>query len=140
MLFSKVGWLPPFGNPRFFAGLPPLQPAYISVFRSNGTERLRRSTCRVLRGLQLIFLYFPMRGKYMATETATEIIANETEIKQAMKVLRLGEWTNDLLDEIELDRRLKKSLEQFEKGETMSIEEAERIMKERFASGYYDKK
>jgi hypothetical protein len=81
-----------------------------------------------------------MRGKYMATETATEIIANETEIKQAMKVLRLGEWTNDLLNEIELDRRLKKSLEQCERGETMTIEEAERIMKERFASGYYDKK
>ena len=76
----------------------------------------------------------------MATETATEIIANETEIKQAMKVLRLGEWTNDLLNEIELDRRLKKSLEQCERGETMTIEEAERIMKERFASGYYDKK
>jgi len=74
------------------------------------------------------------------TATATEIIANETEIKQAMKVLRLGEWTNDLLDEIELDRRLKKSLGQFERGETMTIEEAERIMKERFASGYYDKK
>jgi len=76
----------------------------------------------------------------MVTETATDIIANETEIKQAMKVLRLGEWTNDLLDEIELDRRLKKSLGQFEKGETMTVEEAERIMKERFASGYYDKK
>jgi len=76
----------------------------------------------------------------MVTETATDIIANETEIKQAMKVLRLGEWTNDLLDEIELDRRLKKSLEQFERGETMTVEEAERIMKERFASGYYDKK
>jgi len=76
----------------------------------------------------------------MVTETATDIIANETEIKQAMKVLRLGEWTNDLLDEIELDRRLKKSLEQFERGETMTVEEAERIMKERFASSYYDKK
>jgi len=76
----------------------------------------------------------------MVTETATEIIANETEIKRAMKVLRLSEWTNDLLDEIELDRRLKKSLEQCERGETMPIEEAERIMKERFASGYYDKK
>jgi len=76
----------------------------------------------------------------MVTETATDIIANETEIKQAMKVLRLGEWTNDLLDEIELDRRLKKSLGQFERGETMTVEEAERIMKERFASGYYDKK
>ena len=70
----------------------------------------------------------------MVTETATDIIANETEIKQAMKVLRLGEWTNDLLDEIELDRRLKKSLEQFERGETMTVEEAERTMKERFGN------
>jgi len=60
----------------------------------------------------------------MATETAT--LANETEI--------------EVNDQIELDRRLKKSLEQFERGETMSIEEAEKIMKERFASGYYDKK
>jgi len=72
--------------------------------------------------------------------TATEVIANETEIKQAMEVLRLDNWTNDLLDEIELDRRLRKSLGQFERGETMPIEEAERIMKERFASGYYGKK
>jgi hypothetical protein len=47
----------------------------------------------------------------MATATDTLTV---TEVKQAMKVLRLGEWTNDLLDEIELDRRLKKSLEQFE--------------------------
>ncbi|MDR2593756.1 MAG: hypothetical protein LBC87_03185 [Fibromonadaceae bacterium] len=60
----------------------------------------------------------------MATETAT--LVNETEI--------------EVNDQIELDRRLKKSLEQFERGETMSIEEAEKIMKERFASGYYDKK
>jgi CMP-N-acetylneuraminic acid synthetase len=80
----------------------------------------------------------PLREVHMAT--ATEVIANETEIKQAMETLRLGEWADDVLDEIELDRRLKKSLEQFERGETMPIEEAERIMKERFASGYYGKK
>ncbi len=71
---------------------------------------------------------------------ATEVIANETEIKRAMEVLRLENWTNDLLDEIELDRRLRKSLEQFKRGETMTIEEAEKIMKEKFASGYYDRK
>jgi hypothetical protein len=58
----------------------------------------------------------------------------------ATEVLRLSEWADDVLDEIELDRRLKKSLEQFERGETMPIEEAERIMKERFANGYYGKK
>jgi len=31
-------------------------------------------------------------------------------------------------------------LAQAKRGQTMPIEEAERIMKERFASGYYDKK
>jgi hypothetical protein len=33
-------------------------------------------------------------------ETATEIVANETEIKQAMTSLRLDGWIDDLLDEI----------------------------------------
>jgi hypothetical protein len=74
-------------------------------------------------------------GMEIATETLTV-----SEVKQAMGFLRLGNWTDDLLDEIELDRRLQKSLQQFEKGETMPIEEAERIMKERFTSGYYGKK
>jgi len=68
---------------------------------------------------------------------ATEIIANEAEIKRAMEVLRLGNWTNDLLDEIELDRRLKKSLEQFERGETMPIEETIKKIKEKLNNGYY---
>jgi len=62
--------------------------------------------------------------------TATEVIANETEIKQAMGIL----------DEIELDRELAISIAQADRGQTMPIEEAERIMRERFASGYYAKK
>ena len=51
-------------------------------------------------------------------ETATEIVANETEIKEAMTSLRLDGWIDDLLDEIELNRRLKISLEQADKGMT----------------------
>jgi len=62
--------------------------------------------------------------------TATEVIANETEIKQAMGIP----------DEIELDRELAISIAQADRGQTMPIEEAERIMKERFASGYYARK
>jgi|ABDH01.1.fsa_nt_gi hypothetical protein len=75
----------------------------------------------------------------MATATATDTLT-VTEVKQAMKVLRLGEWTEDLLDEIELDRELAISIAQADAGKTIPLAEAERIMKERFASGYYDKK
>ncbi|MDR2579994.1 MAG: hypothetical protein LBC85_03255 [Fibromonadaceae bacterium] len=71
---------------------------------------------------------------------ATAIMANETEIANAMGVLGLGGLANDLLDEIELDRRLSISLKQFESGKAMPIEEAERIIDERLASGYYDKR
>jgi len=71
-------------------------------------------------------------------ETATEIVANETEIKEAMTSLRLDGWVDDLLDEIELNRRLKISLEQADRGETMSLEEAEKTLAERKAkNGYY---
>ena len=71
--------------------------------------------------------------------TATEVIANETEIKQAMGVLGLEGLTDALLDEIELDRQLKISEEQEKQGQVIPLEEAERIMNERFASGYYDR-
>jgi hypothetical protein len=71
--------------------------------------------------------------------TATEVIANETEIKQAMKSLRLDTWTDELLDEIELNRRLKHSLEQADKGETFPIEDLKRQVMEKFANGYYDR-
>jgi hypothetical protein len=72
--------------------------------------------------------------------TATEMIANETEIKQAMGVLGLEGLTDALLDEIELDRQLKISEEQEKQGRVIPLEEAERIMNERFASGYYDRR
>jgi len=72
----------------------------------------------------------------MATATDTLTV---TEVKQAMKVLRLGEWTEDLLDEIELDRRLKISLEQADRGEGRPIEEFEKELNQKFASGYFTK-
>ncbi|MDR2593673.1 MAG: hypothetical protein LBC87_02760 [Fibromonadaceae bacterium] len=67
---------------------------------------------------------------------ATETVATATEIKRAMGTLRLGEWADDLLDEIELDRRLEISLMQADKGMTMSLEEAEARIAKRFANGY----
>jgi len=72
-------------------------------------------------------------------ETATEIVANETEIKQAMSELGIDHWVDDLLDEIELNRRLKSSLEQAERGETYPIEELKKQVMEKFANGYYDR-
>jgi len=67
---------------------------------------------------------------------ATETVATAAEIKRAMGTLRLGEWADDLLDEIELDRRLEISLMQADKGMTMSLEEAEARIAKRFANGY----
>jgi hypothetical protein len=72
-------------------------------------------------------------------ETATEIIANETEIKQAMDVLGLGSLVDNLLDEIELDRELAISIAQADRGETFPIEELEKQVMEKFANGYYDR-
>jgi len=69
--------------------------------------------------------------------TKTEITANETEIANAMNVFGLGNFTASVLDEIELDRRLKKSLEQFERGETMPTEETIKKIRERLNNGYY---
>ena len=71
--------------------------------------------------------------------TAVEVIANETEIKNAMGVLGLGNFADDLLDEIELDRELAISIAQADRGELIPIEVVEKEMKERFASGYYTK-
>jgi hypothetical protein len=68
---------------------------------------------------------------------ATAVMASETEIKQAMEVLRLGNWTDDLLDEIELDRQLQKGIEQIERGETLTLQEFEKQMSEKVANGFY---
>ncbi|GBU24895.1 hypothetical protein R83H12_01530 [Fibrobacteria bacterium R8-3-H12] len=72
----------------------------------------------------------------MATEILT---ANEIEIKQAMGVLGLDNWVDDLLDEIELDRELKISLEQADRGELISADDMEKEIKEKFANGYFTK-
>jgi uncharacterized linocin/CFP29 family protein len=77
------------------------------------------------------------REEIMAT--ATEFIANETEIVNAISVLRHAGIDDDLLDKIELDRRLKISLEQFERGETMPAEEAIKKIREKLNNGYYIK-
>jgi len=70
--------------------------------------------------------------------TATEVIANETEIKQAMGVLGLDHFADALLDEIELDRRLEISLEQADRGLKMSLEEMKKELLERKAkNGFY---
>jgi hypothetical protein len=91
------------------------------------------------------FLYLPVEKAHFSEkggrtmETATEIVANETEIKQAMGVLGLGSLVDNLLDEIELDRELTLSIEEADRGEKVSLEEAERIVEQKFASGYYDR-
>jgi hypothetical protein len=72
----------------------------------------------------------------MATAIETLTV---TEVKQAMAVLGLESLADNLLDEIELDRELTLSIEEADRGEKVSLEEAERIVEQKFASGYYDK-
>jgi hypothetical protein len=69
--------------------------------------------------------------------TATEVIANETEITNAMNVFGLGNFANGVLEEIELDRQLQKGIEQIERGETLTLQEFERQMNEKVANGFY---
>ncbi|MDR2595643.1 MAG: hypothetical protein LBC87_12820 [Fibromonadaceae bacterium] len=57
---------------------------------------------------------------------ATQIMVNETEIANAMAS-----------DEIELNRRLSKSLEQCKRGETLTMEELDKRVMEKFNNGYY---
>jgi hypothetical protein len=86
---------------------------------------------------QEICIFSKKGGTTMAM--ATEMIANEAEIKRAMNVLGLGSLVDNLLDEIELDRELTLSIEEADRGEKVSLEEAERIVEQKFASGYYDR-
>jgi hypothetical protein len=67
----------------------------------------------------------------MATATETLTV---TEVKQAMGVLKLDNWTDELLDEIELDRELQLSLDE---EDTISLDELERRVTEKAANGYY---
>jgi len=55
-------------------------------------------------------------------DKVTETTATATEIRKAMGTLRLGEWADDLLDEIELDRRLEISIAQADRGEMRPAE------------------
>jgi len=71
----------------------------------------------------------------MATETA--ILANETEIANALNVFGLGNFAPGVLDEIELDRQLQKGIEQIERGETLTLQEFENQMNEKVANGFY---
>jgi len=71
--------------------------------------------------------------------TATEVIANEIEIKRAMTVLRLDNWIDDLLDEIELQRHLKISLEQADRGELIPTSEVKEEIGELFANGHFNR-
>ena len=76
----------------------------------------------------------------MATATMepkTAVMANETEIANAMSVLGLGNFANDVLDEIEIDRQLQVGIEQIKRGETLTLQEFEAQMNEKVASGYY---
>jgi hypothetical protein len=70
---------------------------------------------------------------------ATEVTANEVEIKQAMSTLRLDSLTTDLIDEIKLNQRLKRSLEQDDRGEVFPIAELKKQFMEKLANGYYCK-
>jgi len=72
-------------------------------------------------------------------ETATEAVVNKAEIKVAMGELGIDHWVDDLLDEIELQRQLKISMEQDDRGEVFPIEELEKQVMENFANGYYDR-
>jgi len=69
--------------------------------------------------------------------TATAVMANETEIANAMNVLGLDPWVDSLMEEIELNRRLNKSIEQFKTGETLTLDELDKRVMEKFENGYY---
>jgi len=65
---------------------------------------------------------------------ATAVMANETEVANAIGVLRGAGLADDLLDEIELDRELQLSLEE---EDTISLDEWEKRVTEKAANGYY---
>jgi hypothetical protein len=66
----------------------------------------------------------------------------EPAIKTAMNKMGLEERAEellDILDKIELDRNLAISMEQADRGETMSLDELKKRMDEKFANGYFTK-
>jgi hypothetical protein len=73
---------------------------------------------------------------------ATMTVTDTKTIKRAMRTIGLGDRTDDLLsilDKMELDRRLKISLEQADRGEVTPAEEVEKRIMEKFANGYFSK-
>jgi hypothetical protein len=86
----------------------------------------------------LRFLYIK-GGGIMEFAKETETMASAAEIRRAMGTLRLGEWADDVLDEIELDRRLKISIEQADRGELIPAGEAKQQIGELFANGHFDR-
>jgi len=105
---------------------------FISLhFAYNCSKNLRKGA---------FFKFFYIFNIEVFMELAKETTATSTEIRRAMDTLRLGEWTDDLLDEIEFDRRLEISLEQADKGLTMSLDEMRRKLLARKAkNGCYSK-
>jgi hypothetical protein len=89
------------------------------------------------------FCILTQRGKNMATMTMPcTATAIEPKIKMAMENIGLGERADDLLDmlnEMELDRRLEISLAQAARGEGKPIEEFKKEQEQRFANGYFSK-
>ena len=76
----------------------------------------------------------------MATAIAEIETLTATEVKRAMGTLRLENWTEDLLDEIKLDRELAISIAEADRGETFPIEQLEKEVKENFENGFYGRK
>ena len=78
----------------------------------------------------------------MATATMepkTAVMANETEIANAIGVLRHAGLADDVLDEIELDRRLAISLEQANNGTLRPTKEIVNEILGELKRGYYNK-
>jgi len=71
--------------------------------------------------------------------TETEVLANETEIANALNIFGLGDFVPGVLDDIELNKRFEKSLAQDDRGETFPIAELKKQVMENLANGYYCK-
>ena len=71
---------------------------------------------------------------------ATMTVTDTKTIKRAMRTIGLGDRTDDLLsilDKMELDRRLKISEGQFERGEGITLDELKKRVGKKFANGYF---
>jgi len=71
--------------------------------------------------------------------TATAVMANETEIANAIGVLRHAGLDEEMLNEIELDRRLAISIEQANNGMLRPTKEIVNEILGELKRGYYNK-